>query len=154
MYYNFNLRPCTEEDRQLDDAELVRFVNAPEEQISIFPQTGTASASAAAASKLGRNQRPQQLQLPANVATAAAAAAAARASLADTDEVEYSPLKSYYDRVKPDMSLLANPAGDGGGPIHDMSKLSEKELKAMIPPAFNYQNSDSMVGRCRLTPPL
>jgi len=154
-----------EEDRLADDAALVRFVNAPDRPL--FPQTGTAAAAAAAASKLGlgggdmwgdpetmaaaaaavkknttpfnqrqQQQRPQQLQLPANAAVAAAAAAA-RAALDDIDELSGVT----WDSVKPDMSYFVNPAGEGGGPLIDPYKLSERELKAMIPPAYNYMNN-------------
>lgn len=74
----------------------------------------------------------------------AAAAAAARAALGDVeDELDSddSPMGSAaYDRVKPDLSMFALPAGDG--PIQDISRLSAREVAALVPPAFAFPAND------------
>ena len=191
------LTPCVEadttaaEERRYDDAELERFVNAPERPPFPRPDGASAdtsvSAIVAATSKIGagssafwadprslaaaatadvrnntmpfnHHQQQQQQQRknpnpkPKRDANVAAAAAAARAALGDLDELsDGSPMGSAaYDRVKPDLSMFALP--DGGGPIQDMSRMSEREVAALVPPAFAFENRNHNLAQNQ--PPL
>jgi hypothetical protein len=63
--------------------------------------------------------------------------------IGDIDELsDGSPMSSAaYHRIKPDVSMFAMPDGNPDGQIPDMSKLSAREVAALVPPAFNFPSA-------------